>query len=256
MQEAEVEDIRHYRTLGELFLRKLKSSSRSIHEEHPLVSPCDGRVLHCGEVIDGCLEQIKGIDFSLEGFLGADVVQRMSLSKQKDIKGTKLCFITLYLSPGDYHHFHSPASWTVTLRRHFPGQMLPVAQWAVRLFPGLFTVNERVALVGDWKFGSFTFSAVGAFNVGSISLAGDKELCTNVKGEPLNIGEFRDKNLTKGDCDGKVMKKGDYVGTFNLGSTIVLVFDAPKEFLFTVQPNEKVKFGQSIGYVTADVKPL
>ena len=86
------------------------------------VSPCDGTVQQFGELTSGCLQQIKGIDFSLEEFLGRDVVQSINLSRNRSNKQTRLCFITLYLSPGDYHHFHSPANWRATLRRHFPGQ--------------------------------------------------------------------------------------------------------------------------------------
>ena len=88
------------------------------------VSPCDGTVLHLGEVTDGLLEQIKGVDFSLEGFLGEDVASEMRSSCPEKNGEKRLCFITLYLSPGDYHHFHSPTNWKAHLRRHFPGQQL------------------------------------------------------------------------------------------------------------------------------------
>ena len=87
------------------------------------MSPCDGTVLHYGKVTNGLMEQVKGITYSLGDFLGPG----MSESGQRDpitgqsVQSKCIHFITIYLAPGDYHHFHSPAQWTGTLLRHFPG---------------------------------------------------------------------------------------------------------------------------------------
>ena len=142
-----------------------------------------------------------------EGEVG--VVYSTEAERQGD---SELYHVTIYLAPGDYHGFHSPASWEAHTRRHFPGgltintipsnsswnlvlhvfmifieqcewiqlsfipsgELLTVAPWAVKTMPGLFTLNERVLLLGRWDHGFFSFAAVGAYNVGSIALNVDK----------------------------------------------------------------------------------
>ena len=141
------------------------------------VSPCDGTVLHFGKVTNGLMEQVKGITYSLGDFVGPGISVDSGLKDPitgQSVQSKCMHFITIYLAPGDYHHFHSPAQWTGTLLRHFPGQLLSVAPWVARLFRGLFSVNERVVLSGVWEYGSFTFTAVGAFSVGSINMEVDK----------------------------------------------------------------------------------
>ncbi len=167
------------------------------------VCPSDGKILHFGKVEkDGQLEQVKGVTYKLNKFLGPN-----SALTEEERKGTDLFHVIIYLAPGDYHHFHSPADWTVTKRRHFPGkyvvygviidmqivflcvcvcvcsycmccvcvgELLTVAPWAAKAMPGLFSLNERAILMGHWKHGFFSMAAVGAFNVGSIQLALEK----------------------------------------------------------------------------------
>ncbi len=93
--------------------------------------------------------------------------------------GNALFSAVLYLSPGDYHRFHSPGEWTASSRTHFAGQLLPVNPLVARLLPSLFCANERVAVFGQWRHGFFSYTAVGATNVGSIRLAFDPTVRTN-----------------------------------------------------------------------------
>ena len=86
---------------------------------------------------------------------------------------SKLMYIVLYLAPGDYHRIHSPADWSIAESRHFPGTLFPVNRKSVELIPNLFNLNERVALLGEWKYGFFSLVAVGATNVGSILITLD-----------------------------------------------------------------------------------
>ena len=93
------------------------------------VSPCDGKVLHFGVVKpDGYIEQVKGITYRLDKFLGSsslsDTVVASTPCMQSESTQLQKCLyhIIIYLAPGDYHHFHSPADWTVQTRRHFPGK--------------------------------------------------------------------------------------------------------------------------------------
>ena len=82
--------------------------------------------------------------------------------------GNSLFFSVIYLAPGDYHRFHSPTAWVVEKRRHFVGELFSVSPWMAKRLEGLFVLNERVALLGRWRYGFFGMVPVGATNVGSI----------------------------------------------------------------------------------------
>lgn len=165
---------------------------------------------------------------------------------------TQLYFAVVYLAPGDYHHYHSPVNWVCKLRRHFPGDLFSVAPYFQRNFPNLFVLNERVALLGHWKHGFFSMTAVGATNVGSIKLSFDKELVTNVRrkkhNEPHSCYEATYQNASK-ILGGMPLIKGEEMGGFMLGSTVVLCFEAPRGFQFDVKVGDKVKLGQALGAV-------
>lgn len=163
---------------------------------------------------------------------------------------TQLYFAVIYLAPGDYHHYHSPVNWVCKLRHHFPGELFSVAPYFQRNFPNLFVLNERVALLGHWKHGFFSMTPVGATNVGSIKLNFDKELVTNEKTQrhckPHTCYEATYENASK-VLGGVPLIKGEEMGGFMLGSTVVLCFEAPKGFKFNVNVGDKVKMGQPLG---------
>lgn len=163
---------------------------------------------------------------------------------------TELYYAVIYLAPGDYHHFHSPVDWICQIRRHFPGDLFSVAPYFQRNFPNLFVLNERVATLGHWTHGFFSMTAVGATNVGSIKLVFDKELATNLKRnkhtDPYVCYEATYENSNK-ILGGKPLMKGEEMGGFMLGSTVVLCFEAPKDFKFNIKVGDHVKMGQTLG---------
>ena len=159
LTEAENSDLDSYENLGQFFRRRLKDGVRVVQEGECLVSPCDGKVLHWGQVGNGGLvEQVKGVSYKLEHFLGQSkdptgvalepVTTAEQPSADNDLPPTCLYQCVLYLAPGDYHCFHSPADWQVTTRRHFPGELLSVSPGIVKRVQGLFSLNERVAYLG------------------------------------------------------------------------------------------------------------
>jgi len=249
MKEAEEEDIHTYNNLGDLFRRAIKPDVRPISSGDCVVSPSDGKVLSVGNVSSGKIEQIKGINYQLETFLGpitwntnpeilhgnCDYQHMLTTSN-----GNRMYQVTIYLAPGDYHRFHSPADWEVEFRRHFPGELFSVSPLIARRIAGLFSLNERVVYTGTWKHGFFSFIAVGATNVGSIKVYHDKDLQTNCKKHQK--GNQYDARF----IDQLTYKKGEAFGEFNMGSTIVLVFEAPQEFSLNVRPGDTVKFGQAL----------
>ncbi|KAI1310545.1 phosphatidylserine decarboxylase 1 [Mortierella claussenii] len=314
LDEMKDPDLTHYKNLSEFFYRELKDDARPIDYSAALVSPADGRVFHFGLVDGSRVEQIKGMSYSLDQFLGAQKAgdtaeiikathsanivdeeefaevngisytldsllghdQQPSMehkkqdregnivpdedANQKSLKGedtqeelklrpgNSLFFCVIYLAPGDYHRFHSPTNWVAETRRHFSGELYSVSPWMVKQLQDLFVLNERVVLLGKWRYGFFSMVPVGATNVGSIVLNFDKELRTNQRkdrythghGELLYSGVSRLLN-------GQPLRVGEEMGGFKLGSTVVLVFEAPKNFKFEVEAGQYVKMGQALG---------
>lgn len=175
----------------------------------------------------------------------------------KSSSETDLFYTVIYLAPGDYHRFHSPVTWVSTIRRHFIGELYSVAPYFQNAFHNLFVLNERVALLGYWKYGFFSMTPVGATNVGSIKLNFDKDLVTNKKsqnGVTSKKNTCYEAHYTNASnlLKGQPLFKGEEMGGFMLGSTVVLVFEAPKNFKFTLRQNQYVKMGQPIGELDDD----
>lgn len=187
-----------------------------------------------------------------------------------------LYYAVIYLAPGDYHRFHSPTNWVVERRRHFAGELYSVSPYLQRTMPGLFTLNERVVLLGRWRWGFFSYVPVGATNVGSIKVNFDRELRTNSLTTDTEADRAAEEAARSGQpylgyaeatyesasavLRGYALRRGEEMGGFQLGSTIVLVFEAPAEehdesgrhtggWQWAVQKGQRVKVGQALGYV-------
>jgi phosphatidylserine decarboxylase len=116
---------------------------------------------------------VKGVTYSLNALLGPNPKSRDDPLLQPTYhpqKGNKLFFTVVYLAPGDYHRFHSPTEWNVDMMRHFAGEMFSVSPAMVKKLRHLFSLNERVSIIGDWKYGLFAMVPVAATNVGKIIL--------------------------------------------------------------------------------------
>ncbi|CAG8483226.1 9479_t:CDS:2 [Acaulospora colombiana] len=331
LEEIENSDLASYPNLGSFFYRPLKSGSRPIENEF-LVSPADGTILTFGLVNGGKVEQVKGMTYSLNSFLGhkgrediamesalhvismneathiadekefanvngitysldsllgddpAEAVKNENIvgdvsirtepnyEKKEQIvaksvsknsidsthghqvsEGNALFFCVIYLAPGDYHRFHSPTNWVVESRRHFAGELFSVSPYMLKLMPDLFVLNERVALLGRWRHGFFAMVPVGATNVDSIRINFDETLRTNQK-EDIASGTYTEasyKNASK-LLSGYPLRIGDEIGGFCLGSTVVLVFEAPLKFKFCLEPSQKIKYGQKLGVLSTE----
>ena len=175
LDEMLVQDLSEFRNLSEFFRRTLKPGVRPIGEAE-VVSPADGRVVQLEPVSlsSGYVGSVKGIYYSVDNFLGEKATPR------KLKPGHRLYSCVVYLAPGDYHRFHSPAHWTVRSRRHFSGRLLSVKPSFVAQVPDLFAINERVVYTGQWKHGFFSMTAVGATNVGTV----------NVFFDPVSVCQF------------------------------------------------------------------
>ncbi|XP_073976508.1 phosphatidylserine decarboxylase isoform X2 [Rhodnius prolixus] len=263
-----------YACFAEFFVRALKEGVRPLDNEI-LVSPADGKLLNAGIVESTQLEQVKGVTYSIKKFLGG-LDWKNSDSSDRDInfnqlskpctldefngnhgekdwdeykksllhnKENELYQCVIYLGPGDYHRFHSPVDWKVNFRRHFNGELLSVNPSIASWLPGLFTLNERVVYFGTWEHGFFSFTAVGATNVGSIRIYDDKELKTNKKLSWINRSKVNKPDETHLDLS---WSKGQLIGEFRLGSTIVMLLEGPKGLKFNVGCDQRVRVGKAI----------
>ncbi|KFG83406.1 phosphatidylserine decarboxylase proenzyme 1 [Metarhizium anisopliae] len=193
-------------------------------------------------------------------------------------KSTSLYYAVIYLAPGDYHRFHSPTNWVVERRRHFAGELYSVSPYLQRTLPGLFTLNERVVLLGRWRYGFFSYVPVGATNVGSIKINFDRELRTNSLLTDTAADHAAEEAAKRGEAymgfaeatyegassvlHGHALRRGEEMGGFQLGSTIVLVFEAPSEkeeggkpisgWHWAVEKGQTIKMGQALGRIVED----
>ncbi|KAK2649019.1 hypothetical protein Ddye_016508 [Dipteronia dyeriana] len=288
--------LEEYTSLREFFVRTLKQGSRPIDcDPHCLVSPVDGIILRFGELkgAGAMIEQVKGFSYSVSSLLGASTFLPMiaegyvheeraeedstvtentkkswwrisfaspklrdTVSARSPMKGLYYCVI--YLKPGDYHRVHSPVDWNVLVRRHFSGRLFPVNERATKTIRNLYVENERVVLEGLWQEGFMAIAAIGATNIGSIELFIEPELRTNWPRKRLLHSERPEERVYEPEGVGMMLKKGDEVATFNMGSTVVLVFQAPSlkslesedtssEFRFSIGRGDKICVGEALG---------
>jgi phosphatidylserine decarboxylase len=215
-------------TFNSFFTRRLRDGARPVDTgQGVLVAPCDGRLHSSGPVAaDGLIEQVKGRTYSLEALLGS------SEDAQRFRGGVTA---TLYLSPAMYHRVHAPMAAEVKAWRYVPGRLYPVNGMGVRHVDGLFAKNERVVVLLDSdEVGPVAVVLVGAANVGRMSLA-FTDLVTNTGGaagyflppHPIHLG------------------RGDELGAFNLGSTVVLLAANPRLTNAGLLPGDLVRMGQA-----------
>ncbi|KAH9826733.1 Catalyzes the formation of phosphatidylethanolamine (PtdEtn) [Teratosphaeria destructans] len=192
--------------------------------------------------------------------------------KNLDLPPTALYYCVVYLAPGDYHRFHSPVSWVVESRRHFAGELYSVSPFLVRNLPGLFTLNERVVLLGRWKYGFFSYTPVAPRTLLTDTLADRAAELAKERGEPYSGYAEATYSASSPVLGGHPLKKGEEMGGFQLGSTIVMVFEAPKGrrpsfdegwgvteegegrerkggWRWTIRKGQKLRVGEKIGFV-------
>lgn len=214
--------LQEHKSLGEFFSRKLSVEARPI--ANGVVSPVDGEVSSMGKIDRNILLQIKGHTYSLEELL----VDAEAAASYADG-----WYVTLYLSPSDYHRIHAPLDCVARRYRHIPGTLYPVNVHGVSHVQRLFVRNERVVTYFDSAHGSFAMVKVGAAGVGSIVVPfGDLP-----SGRRRQRGPILDK-----PCQ-ETFAKGEEVGYFALGSTVVLLFPPSVMLRFVVSPGIKSGWG-------------
>lgn len=224
-----------YENLLDFFIRELKPEARPIATEPQVViSPVDGTISQAGTISEGTLIQAKGVSYSLSELLGAN-----DTYLEKFNGGM---FVTIYLSPRDYHRIHMPVSGRIEELTYIPGELYPVNEFGVRMIPNLFARNERVISYIQAPCGHIALVKVGATNVGSIKVVFDEKIMTNSRGRHLENHKKYNESYH--------FQKGDEVGRFEFGSTVIMLFE-PNQIEWTIDAvsGTKVVMGQSIARV-------
>ena len=228
MSEA-AQPVEAYATFNAFFTRRLREGARPVAAAPGLVvSPADSRVRSIGALPpDARLEQIKGRTYALEALLGSAGDARLFAAG---------VYATLYLSPSMYHRVHCPVDGRVRGWRYIQGRRFPVNAMAVRNVEGLFTVNERVSVLLDGDdLGPLALVMVGATSVGRITLSFDG-LATHARGPVLSDQPAQPIPI----------RRGDELGVFNLGSTVVLLAADPRLRPAEVAAGDLVRMGQPL----------
>ena len=211
MSEAKKENFSDYESFNQFFIRELKDDARKINENPTaLCLPADGRVSQIGHIDDDRLLQAKGHFFSLSDLLAGDE-ELVHTFKNGE-------FATIYLSPRDYHRVHMPCDATLRKMIYVPGDLFSVNPFLAEHVPNLFARNERVICVFDTVFGPIVQILVGATITASMSTVWAGVI------NPPRTGEVKVWTY-QGDSAIK-LTKGQEMGAFQLGSTVINLFPA------------------------------
>ena len=230
MAEAANPDIGSYATFNDFFTRALRSDARPLAQA-AYICPVDGAISQYGAIDKDQLFQAKGHHYSTAALVGGDAALAQQFQDGS--------FATLYLSPKDYHRIHMPCDGRLTRMIYVPGDLFSVNPVTARGVPGLFARNERVVCVFESAHGPFVLTLVGATIVGSMAT-----VWHGVVNPP------RSSSVREWKYDGQnvLLKKGDEMGRFLLGSTVVMLF--PKNAMqFNPQwvPAQAVRMGEEMG---------
>lgn len=225
---SEFKATNEYESLNALFTRTLQKP-RTLEEG--FISPCDARVFELGEAFKA---QSEYLAFSIKGYTYS-INELLHNAYEKDELKNGCDYVNLYLSPKDYHRYHAPCDMQILSATYTSGRLFSVNEKHLKKVVNLYTQNERVMV--KCKSGDFLFWLVfvGAQNVGKMRFSFDERIQTNAS----NVSNFTH------EYDKLTVKKGDELGNFELGSTVVII--AQKGFIkFDIKADEKVKFAQKI----------
>ncbi|MGB5164465.1 MAG: archaetidylserine decarboxylase [Woeseiaceae bacterium] len=220
-----------FATFNDFFTRELRHDARPVDSRpERLVSPVDGTVSVAGTIASDSLLQAKGIDYTIDDLLATDLDAARAY--------TDGSFATIYLAPYNYHRVHAPFAGKLVAARYVPGDLFSVNAATVQRVPGLFRRNERLVMHFETAFGPAVLVFVGALNVGSISTPWSGEIRPRANGvvDVLDLGTHNTE-----------LKRGDLLGWFNMGSTVILLLPANTcEWHSHMRPGETLRMGTSI----------
>lgn len=232
MQEAKLMDLADYVSFNQFFTRELKAGLRPIAKQsNAIVSPADGQISQLGSILDDRIFQAKNHNFSVAELLGGDNQLAENFANGN--------FATIYLSPKDYHRLHMPIAGRLIKMIHIPGRLFSVNTTTTNTVPNLFARNERVVCVFETKIGLMALVLVGAIFVSSIETVW-QGVVTPPTTKCIRNWDYANDNIE--------LDKGDEMGRFNMGSTIIVLFSRDKvEWETHINSGNEIKLGEILG---------
>ena len=230
MLEAANPDVASYASFNEFFTRPLREGARP-QANAEFICPVDGAISQFGAIERDNIFQAKGHSYTTTALVGGDAQLAAQFADGS--------FATLYLSPKDYHRIHMPCAGRLRRMIYVPGALFSVNPSTARGVPGLFARNERVVCIFDGEFGPFVLTLVGATIVGSMAT-----VWHGVVNPP------RSRTVREWRYDGQevALQKGDEMGRFLLGSTVVMLFPHNTlRFNPEWSPARAIRMGETMG---------
>ncbi len=241
--KIDIEDVRKkvpedFKTFNDFFIRELSDEARPImNNKDIIISPVDGFVSSAGKIQQNKIFQAKKFDYTLDDLIATDLEQAETY-----VNGQ---YVTIYLAPFNYHRVHAPLDGQLLAARYIPGDLFSVNQATVDRVNGIFRRNERLVMHFKTDYGPIVLVFVGALNVGSISTPWTGEIFPRKKGivEAVDLSNYKSN-----------IKKGDLLGWFNMGSTVILLL--PQNFCKlnkNLLKGNSLKMGMEIGNVNLKI---
>lgn len=237
MNIARDPDPASYPNFNQFFTRPLREDARPLIQDRDAIAcPVDGVVSQVGSVVEGRLFQAKGREYGLSELLA------------NDVKSTGLFqggrFVTLYLAPKDYHRIHMPLTGRLVRMVYVPGRLFPVNQRTTRVVSRLFARNERVITWFETDAGPMALILIGALLVGGME---------TVWAGPVTPASMRRlRGWDHADGQPIVLQRGEEMGRFNMGSTVILLLGrGGVQWSQDIQPHAPVRMGQRLGTLDA-----
>jgi len=224
----------NYRSFNAFFTRELAPDARPLEmNENVVLSPVDGAVSQAGFIDADSLIQAKERKYSLSDLLGGDSETTSLFAGGR--------FLTLYLSPKDYHRIHMPLTGTLKKMTHVPGRLFSVSPSTTRTVPNLFSRNERIINIFETGIGPMAIIMVGAIFVASMETVWAGTITPQSKRQAHWFYSGKsEESLT--------LERGAELGRFNMGSTVILLFaDGTAEWDVRLAPGQLVRMGEGIG---------
>jgi phosphatidylserine decarboxylase len=238
MAEAAQPNPLAYQHFNAFFTRKLRPGARHADADPAaLLSPADGRISQAGPIVDGRIFQAKGQDYTAAELLGGEEAAAPYRNGR---------FVTVYLSPRDYHRVHMPLKGTLKETVHVPGRIFSVAPFAVAAIPRLFARNERLVCHFEGEHGPFVVVMVGAILVSSVATVWNG-LVIPPYAASIRRKSFAGQHIT--------LERFAEMARFNMGSTVILLLPEGPFELDALQPQQAVLVGQRLGHGRANRPP-
>lgn len=244
LYDVDIDDVKlnvpnGFATFNDFFVRELVDGARPVDKsEDSIISPVDGTVSMADVIRGDSIIQAKGLDYSLSDLLATDLERAGAYVDGR--------FATIYLAPYNYHRIHAPWDGELVATRYVPGDLFSVNEATFARVNGLFRRNERLIMHFETDRGPAVLIFVGALNVGSISTPWTGELRPKKHGV-VDVPDISGHSTT--------VKKGDLLGWFNMGSTVILLLPAGgSQWDNDLQPGEKLRMGEVIGQFSNPAK--